>query len=124
MASTLERAVPLDELDDRIRVVIGEDGFLMREAVEELLARADQLLVVRTCEDRDSLLRAVEEEQPHAVVTGIPMPPTGSDEGIQVAHILRETHPEIGVVVLTPVRGAALSPGAARIRARPGVPTC
>ncbi len=101
LAGTLERSVPLDERDDRIRVVIGEDGFLMREALEELLARAAQLVVVRTCEDRDSLLRAVDEEQPHAVITDIRMPPSGSDEGIQVAHSLRETHPEIGVVVLS-----------------------
>ena len=29
------------------------------------------------------------------------MPPTGTDEGIRVAALLRETHPEIGVVVLS-----------------------
>ena len=29
------------------------------------------------------------------------MPPTGSDEGIQAAVALRESHPEIGVVVLS-----------------------
>ena len=29
------------------------------------------------------------------------MPPSGTDEGIEVAHRLRETHPEIGVVVLS-----------------------
>ena len=29
------------------------------------------------------------------------MPPTGTDEGIQIARELRDTHPEIGVVVLS-----------------------
>ena len=35
------------------------------------------------------------------VLTDIRMPPTGQDEGIQVADRLRETSPETGVVVLS-----------------------
>ena len=35
------------------------------------------------------------------MLTDIRMPPTDSDEGIQAAERLRETHPEIGVVVLS-----------------------
>ena len=35
------------------------------------------------------------------VVTDIRMPPTGTDEGIQVAARLRESHPDIGVVVVS-----------------------
>ena len=35
------------------------------------------------------------------MVTDIRMPPTGTDEGIRVAALLRETHPGIGVVVLS-----------------------
>ena len=35
------------------------------------------------------------------VVTDIRMPPSGDDEGIAVANRLRETHPEIGVVVVS-----------------------
>jgi DNA-binding NarL/FixJ family response regulator len=73
----------------------------MREALEQILAQLDEIEVVRTCGDRDSLVAAIEEERPDAVLTDIRMPPTGTDEGIQVAHDLRETHPEIGVVVLS-----------------------
>jgi DNA-binding NarL/FixJ family response regulator len=57
--------------------------------------------VARACADRDSLLRAIEEDEPDVVLTDIRMPPTGTDEGIQVARELRTTHPEIGVVVLS-----------------------
>jgi DNA-binding NarL/FixJ family response regulator len=85
----------------RIRVVIAEDAYLVREALGQLLARVDSVEVVRRCEDRDSLLAAIKEERPDAVLTDIRMPPTGTDEGIQVAHQLRETNPEIGVVVLS-----------------------
>ena len=35
------------------------------------------------------------------MVTDVRMPPSGDDEGIRVAQTLRETHPDIGVVVLS-----------------------
>jgi DNA-binding NarL/FixJ family response regulator len=84
-----------------IRVVIAEDAYLVREAVELILEGAPQIEVVRACEDGTSLLAAVEEELPDAVITDIRMPPSENDEGIRVAHTLRETHPKIGVVVLS-----------------------
>src|SRR4051794_7633503 len=57
--------------------------------------------VVATCGDLDSLLRVVERDAPDVVVTDIRMPPGDSDEGIQVAGILRDSRPDIGVVVLS-----------------------
>ena len=53
------------------------------------------------CGDLPSLLAAVEAERPDVVVTDIRMPPGGADEGIQAADRLRETDPEIGVVLLS-----------------------
>ena len=84
-----------------IRVVIAEDEFLMREALEHVMARAEGIEVVRYVGDRDALLAAVEEERPDAVLTDIRMPPTRTDEGIQVAQALRRSHPDMGVVVLS-----------------------
>jgi DNA-binding NarL/FixJ family response regulator len=84
-----------------IRVVIAEDAYLVREALEQILARADGIEVVRTCSDRDSLMAAVHEEQPDAILTDIRMPPTGTDEGIEVARALRHTDPDVGVVILS-----------------------
>src|SRR4051812_2063794 len=66
-----------------------------------ILDGSNRVQVVRSCVDRDSLLRAIEEEEPDAVVTDIRMPPSETDEGIEVAHQLRESHPGIGVVVLS-----------------------
>ena len=84
-----------------IRVVIAEDAYLVREAIELILEGAPQIEVARACEDGTALLAAVEEERPDAVITDIRMPPSANDEGILIAHALRETHPEIGVVVLS-----------------------
>jgi len=84
-----------------IRVVLAEDNYLVREGVRRLLETSPDLEVVAACEDLDSLYAAVESESPDVVLTDIRMPPSGVDEGIQAAARLRETHPEIGVVVLS-----------------------
>jgi DNA-binding NarL/FixJ family response regulator len=84
-----------------VRLVIGEDSYLVREALTEILDKVESIEVVRSCEDRDALVAAISEERPDAVLTDIRMPPTGTDEGIQVARLLRESDPQIGVVVLS-----------------------
>ena len=84
-----------------IRVVLGEDSYIVREGVRRLLATADGIHVEAACEDLDSLLREVEDRQPDVVVTDIRMPPTQTDEGIRLAARLRAERPEIGVVVLS-----------------------
>jgi DNA-binding NarL/FixJ family response regulator len=84
-----------------IRLVLAEDQYLVREGVRRLLETQHDLEVVAVCDDLDSLLAAVDAERPDVVVTDIRMPPGGSDEGIQAAARLRETNPEVGVVVLS-----------------------
>ena len=63
-----------------------------------------------------SLLEAVETASAHVVLTDIRMPPTLSDEGIQIAMTLRRTHPDVGVIVLSQYVGAELRLGAPRAR--------
>jgi DNA-binding NarL/FixJ family response regulator len=84
-----------------IRLVLAEDQYLVREALERLLKTRDDFEIAAVCEDLDSLLEAVDAERPDVVVTDIRMPPGNTDEGIQAATRLRETSPEIGVVVLS-----------------------
>src|SRR5204863_9223205 len=57
--------------------------------------------VVASCGDLDTLLEAVETTQPDVVVTDIRMPPTQTDEGLQIAARLRRSHPQVGVVLLS-----------------------
>ena len=86
-----------------IRVVLAEDNLLVREGVRRLLEtrRDASIMVVATCGDLDELLAAVDAAQPDVVVTDIRMPPTLTDEGLQVAARLRKSHPQIGVVLLS-----------------------
>jgi DNA-binding NarL/FixJ family response regulator len=84
-----------------IRLVLAEDQYLVREALRRLLETRDDFEVAAVCEDLDSLLEAVDAERPDVVVTDIRMPPGNTDEGIQAATRLRETSPEVGVVVLS-----------------------
>jgi DNA-binding NarL/FixJ family response regulator len=84
-----------------IRLVLADDHYLVREGVRRLLETEPDLEVAAVCEDLESLLAAVDETKPDVVLTDIRMPPGNSDEGIQAAARLRETHPSVGVVVLS-----------------------
>jgi len=84
-----------------IRLVIAEDHLLVREGIRRLLETQPDIEIAAVCDDLDSLLAAVDAERPDVVVTDIRMPPGNTDEGIQAAARIRETHPDIGVVVLS-----------------------
>jgi DNA-binding NarL/FixJ family response regulator len=84
-----------------IAIALADDSLIMREGVAQILAAEPELRIVASCGDLPSVLAAVESERPDVVVTDIRMPPTGTDEGIRLAALLRKTHPDIGVVVLS-----------------------
>jgi DNA-binding NarL/FixJ family response regulator len=104
-----------------IRVVLADDSYLVREAITHVLSTVPGVELVATVTDGDALLAAVETERPDVVLTDIRMPPSGDDEGITVANRLRETHPGIGVVVISqyadPRYGLALLEGGSDGRA-------
>jgi DNA-binding NarL/FixJ family response regulator len=84
-----------------IRVVFGDDSYLAREAVLRVLEEEEDIDVVATCGDLGSLRRSVEELRPDVVLADICMPPTNTDEGIQLAAELRSARPDVGVVILS-----------------------
>jgi len=84
------------------RLVVAEDAYLIREGIRSALEREkDEIEVLEYCSDLPALLRAVELHRPDVVITDIRMPPTSTDEGIQAAAALRESHPDVGVVVIS-----------------------
>jgi DNA-binding NarL/FixJ family response regulator len=84
-----------------LRLVLGEDSFIVREGLCELLATHPGVEVVAARDNLDGLIEAAGEYEPDVVMTDIRMPPTNSDEGIRAAAQLRDSHPEMGVVVLS-----------------------
>ena len=84
-----------------LRLVVADDNFLVREGLTALLAEVEEIEVVAMATDTASLIRAVGETSPDAVLTDIRMPPTNTNEGIRAAKQLRSEHPGIGVVVLS-----------------------
>jgi DNA-binding NarL/FixJ family response regulator len=84
-----------------LRVVLAEDGDLVRAGVLALLERFSDVTVVGTATSLDELLRVVDDVHPDVLLTDVRMPPGFSDEGIQAAGRLRRTHPELAVLVLT-----------------------
>jgi DNA-binding NarL/FixJ family response regulator len=84
-----------------IRVVLGDDSLIVREGVRQLLDSDPAVEVVAAVGDVATLRDVCDRERPDVVVTDIRMPPTNTDDGIRLATELRETHPEIGVVVLS-----------------------
>ncbi|MFL5755315.1 MAG: response regulator [Chloroflexota bacterium] len=91
----------------RIRVAIADDSYLIREALRELLGTDDSVELVGAFSAGDVLLAAIDADPPDVVVLDIRMPPSGDDEGFRVARRLRETHPHVGVVVLSQYAGPA-----------------
>lgn len=83
-----------------IRVVLAEDGVLLREGLAGLLARFG-FDVVAAVGDADALVAAVRAHTPGLVVTDIRMPPTGTDDGLRAATTLRRARPGLPVVVLS-----------------------
>ena len=84
-----------------LRVVLADDNFLVREGVAALLAEIDDIELIETVADPQSLLKSVAEHKPDAVLTDIRMPPSFTTEGIDAAKQIRADHPDIGVVVLS-----------------------
>lgn len=84
-----------------IRVVLAEDSYLVREGVARVLDSAQDVELVASVPDAKALHAAIDQLKPDVVVTDIRMPPGFSDEGIVAADILHDTHPGLGVVVLS-----------------------
>lgn len=100
-------ALPSSPEQLALRVLVADDSYLIREGLCQLLTLAPRIKVVGQCVDAPSLLAAVDAAAPDVVVTDIRMPPTQTDEGMQIARRLRMTHPGVGVVVLSQHGNAA-----------------
>ena len=85
-----------------MRVVIAEDSALLREGLARILAEGG-FEVAGQCSNAEELLDAVRRRRPEVAVVDIRMPPTHTDEGARAARELRDTYPNMGVLLLSQV---------------------
>ena len=83
-----------------VRVVLAEDDVLLREGLASLLERSG-FAVVGQAGDGAQLLGLVRDQTPELVVVDIRMPPTHTTEGLEAARVIRQEHPEVGILVLS-----------------------
>ncbi|WP_086666013.1 response regulator transcription factor [Lentzea kentuckyensis] len=83
-----------------MRVALADDAALFREGVARLLTDSG-FEVVAKAGDATELLALVRADPPDVVVVDIRMPPGFTTEGLDAAREIRESCPDIGVLVLS-----------------------
>lgn len=83
-----------------MRVVLAEDGVLLREGLVRLL-REVGFEVVGQSTTADDLLLKVRSYRPEVAIVDIRLPPTYHDEGLRAAQEIRARYPTVGVLVLS-----------------------
>jgi DNA-binding NarL/FixJ family response regulator len=83
-----------------VRVVIGEDLFLLREGLVRLLS-AHGFDIVAAVGTAPELLAALVGERPDVGIVDVRLPPTHTDDGLRVALQAREQLPGLPVLVLS-----------------------
>jgi DNA-binding NarL/FixJ family response regulator len=89
-----------------VRVVIAEDSALLREGLARILTEGGFEVLAQTT-NAEELRDAVRRRKPDVAVVDVRMPPTHTDEGARAAREIRDTHPEVGILLLSQVVEAA-----------------
>jgi len=83
-----------------LRVLIAEDLALLRDGLTRLL-RDNGFDVVDAVADGSALIHAAKRERPDIAIVDIRLPPTFRDEGLRAALELRQTVPEMAILVVS-----------------------
>ncbi|WP_216645555.1 response regulator transcription factor [Isoptericola halotolerans] len=88
-----------------MRVGIAEDSAVLRDGLAALVERRGHTVVAAVADgaalEREVALLHAAGELPDVVVVDIRMPPTFTDEGLRTVLALRETHPDLGVLLFS-----------------------
>jgi DNA-binding NarL/FixJ family response regulator len=89
-----------------VRVVIADDSVLLREGLARVLTDGGFEVVAQVA-NAEELHQAVRRFKPDIAIVDVRMPPTHTDEGARAAVEIRETQPEVAVLILSQVIEAA-----------------
>jgi DNA-binding NarL/FixJ family response regulator len=82
------------------RIVLADDDVLLREGLVSLLDHSG-FDVVGQAGDAVRLLALVREFEPELAIVDIRMPPHHATEGLDAARVIRDEHPDTGILVLS-----------------------
>jgi two-component system response regulator DesR len=103
-----------------IRILLGQNGALVREALATVLSQEEDLVVVARLASRDEVVAAAVRDRPDVAVLDAALP--GSVPLTDVCLTLQERLPSCGVLVmLDPISGAGTSADLARLAPRVGL---
>ncbi len=96
------------------RVILADDHVLLREGVKKILNEYKDITVVGEASDGLALLRILNKTEPDLVILDVSMPGL---RGIEVAHEIRKSYPQVQVLFLSMYKNSeylhmALSAGA------------
>lgn len=83
-----------------MRVIVADDALLVRQGVARLLEDAG-FEVVAQLADAVGLLPRVDVLRPDVVIVDIRMPPSHTTEGLEAGLQIKDSHPDVGVLVLS-----------------------
>jgi DNA-binding NarL/FixJ family response regulator len=86
--------------DRPLRIVVADDSALLREGIASLLEEAGHEVVGRSG-SADDLLAKVRSLLPDIALVDVRMPPGNADDGLVAAAQIRETQPDVAVLVLS-----------------------
>jgi DNA-binding NarL/FixJ family response regulator len=79
-------------------ILLVEDHPLVRQGIKAIMAEKSELSVVGEVQDGWELLDCLEHQAPHLVILDISLPHLG---GIEATRLIKSSHPEIKVLILT-----------------------
>jgi DNA-binding NarL/FixJ family response regulator len=83
-----------------VRLILADDATVIRSGVARLLTEQG-FEIAAEVGDAQALLERIAHDPPDLAIIDIKMPPTFTDEGIRAAEAVHDTHPEVGVLVLS-----------------------
>jgi DNA-binding NarL/FixJ family response regulator len=83
-----------------MRIVVADDSVLFREGLVRLLTEGGHE-VVDSVGDADALHAAVDQHRPAFALIDVRMPPTMTDDGARAARALRQSHPDLRMMLLS-----------------------
>jgi DNA-binding NarL/FixJ family response regulator len=80
------------------QIMLVDDHPLVRQGVRKIIEERSEMKVVGECGDGLELLDCLQEKAPHLVILDLSMPHLG---GLEATRLLKSSHPEIKVLILT-----------------------